>query len=220
MKKYILLLAAGKGNRFNTKTPKQFVVVKGKPLLLHTFEAFLRWEHSAKFILVLSKPMVEQWHQICSSYKFKTNHQIVIGGSTRFQSVKNGLEHIPKEALVAIHDGVRPLLSKRLIKEGFSLAEKNGSAIPVIKISDSVREIKEDASKPVSRQNLRLVQTPQFFKSTLIKQAYQNATSDNFTDDASVLQQAGSIPFIFEGDPKNIKVTRPEDIEVIKIFLK
>ena len=213
-------MAAGKGNRFNTKTPKQFVVVKGKPLLLHTFEAFLRWEQSARFILVLSKPIVEQWHQICSSYKFKTNHQIVIGGSTRFQSVKNGLEQIPENSLIAIHDGVRPLISKILIEKGFSLAEKNGSAIPVVKMSDSVREIKGVVSKPVIRQNLRLVQTPQFFKSALIKRAYQSATSDNFTDDASVYQQAGRIPFLFEGDPKNIKVTRPEDLEVVKMFLK
>ncbi len=143
-----------------------------------------------------------------------------MGGNTRFQSVKNGLEHIPKEALVAIHDGVRPLVSTKLIEEGFSLAEKNGSAIPVIKISDSVREIKGDTSNPVSRQNLRLVQTPQFFKSTLIKQAYQSVTSNNFTDDASVLQQAGRMPYLFEGDPKNIKVTLPEDLEMVNMFLE
>ena len=142
-------------------------------------------------------------------------HQIVAGGSTRFHSVKNGLKNIPERALVAIHDGVRPNLSKRLIDEGFALAQKTGSAIPVIKISESVRETDGINSRPLNRQTLRLVQTPQFFQAGLIKDAYSNAIQTNFTDDASVYEDAGNKVTLFDGEQSNVKVTFEEDLRMV-----
>ena len=220
MKKYIVITAAGKGTRFNAEAPKQFMLVNGKPILLHTFDAFLKASKDYHYVLVLSELMMPFWKDICHQYKFTVNHQIVAGGQSRFQSVKNGLQQIPDDALVAIHDAVRPSISKRLIDEGFALAIKTGSAIPVVKITDSVRETKETVSKPVSRNNLVLVQTPQFFQSSLLKKAYSSTHQTNFTDDASVIEQTGHTVTLFEGDRGNVKVTNPDDIDIIKMFLK
>jgi len=215
VKKYVLIVAAGKGTRFNAETPKQFALVNNKPLLLHTFDAFLKASKDYHYVLVLSESMIPFWSDICHQYKFIINHQIVAGGSTRLQSVKNGLENISEDVLVAIHDGVRPHVSKRLIEEGFALADKSGSAIPVVKITDSVREIKITNSKPVSRNNLVLVQTPQFFQSSLIKEAYRSTIQTNFTDDATVYEQSGHAVTLFEGDRRNVKVTFEEDLSIV-----
>jgi len=207
------------GTRFNSEAPKQFTLVNGKPILLHTFDAFLNANKDYHFVLVLSEAMMPLWKDICHQYHFSVNHQIVAGGHSRFQSVKNGLQQIPDNALVAIHDGVRPNISTRLIEEGFSLAIKTGSAIPVVKITDSVREVNETNSKPVSRNNLVLVQTPQFFQSSLIKKAYSSTCQTNFTDDASVIEQAGHTVTLFEGDRINIKVTFKEDLGIVETLL-
>lgn len=219
MEKYILLLAAGKSTRFNTDLPKQFMPINDRPLLLHTFDAFLKTNNHYHFVLVLSESIVEYWHELCIRYRFKTTHQVVVGGTTRFLSVKNGLGHIPDNALVAIHDGVRPIVSKQLIKEGFALAQKYGNAIPVVKITDSVRQANKAGSKPVNRNNLVLVQTPQFFNSSLIKTAYKNTAHTGFTDDATMFEETGNIPYLFQGERKNIKVTHPGDLDVVKAFL-
>lgn len=215
-----MITAAGTGTRFSTKTPKQFTLVNGKPILLHTFEAFLNANKDYHFVLVLSEQMMSFWKDICHQYQFSVSHQIVAGGQSRFQSVKNGLQQVPDDALVAIHDGARPNLSTRLIEEGFALAHKTGSAIPVVKITDSVREVNETGSKPVSRDHLVLVQTPQFFQSSLIKKAYSSTRQTNFTDDAAVYEQAGHAVTLFEGDRGNVKVTCPVDIDFVKVFLK
>ena len=213
--RYILIVAAGKGTRFNSDIPKQFVPTNGKPLLLHTFDAFLKTQEAFRYVLVLSELMIPFWKDRCIKYKFTVKHQIVAGGSTRFHSVKNGLKNIPERALVAIHDGVRPNLSKRLIDEGFALAQKTGSAIPVIKISESVRETDGINSRPLNRQTLRLVQTPQFFQAGLIKDAYSNAIQTNFTDDASVYEDAGNKVTLFDGEQSNVKVTFEEDLRMV-----
>ncbi len=182
---------------------------------MHTFDAFINTDEAYNYVLVLSESMIPFWEVLCIKYKFAVKHQIVAGGSTRFHSVKNGLGKIPDGALVAIHDGVRPNVSKRLINEGFNLAGKTGSAIPVIKVTDSVRETDGVNSKPLSRQSLRLVQTPQFFQSTLIKQAYSRISETNFTDDATVYEQTGYTVTLFEGEGANIKVTFKENLGMV-----
>ena len=213
--KYILIVAGGEGARFKSDIPKQFVPINGKPLLFHTFDLFLKTHEAFRYVLVLSELMIPFWKDLCIQYKFTVKHQIVVGGSTRFHSVKNGLTKIPDDALVAIHDGVRPNVSRRLINEGFELAGKTGSAIPVIKVSESVRETDGTNSKPVNRQTLRLVQTPQFFQSTLIKEAYARASETNFTDDATVYEQAGHKVTLFDGERSNVKVTFKEDLGMV-----
>ncbi len=199
---------------------KQFALVNKKPLLLHTFDAFLQWGKPVRFILVLAGSMVKQWAEICSDYHFTTKHLVVTGGQTRLQSVKNGLKHIPDNAMVAIHDGARPLVSSLLIEEGFSLAAKTGSAIPVVKISDSVRKTAGTNSRPVNRKNLLMVQTPQFFQSSLIKKAYDLIKKENFTDDASLFETAGHKLSLYQGDRQNIKITFQEDLNMMEALLK
>ena len=183
--------------------------------MLHTFDNFINADKAYNYVLVLPELMIPFWDDLCIKHKFTVKHQVLAGGRTRFHSVKNGLEKIPDDALVAIHDGVRPNVSKRLIIEGFKLAEKTGSAIPVIKVADSVREADGVNSKSLDRQSLRLVQTPQFFQSNLIKQAYSRIAETNFTDDATVYEQAGHTVTLFEGDRKNVKVTFEEDLGMV-----
>ena len=220
MKKYVLIVAGGDGSRFGGDVPKQFVLIRGKPLLLHTINAFLRVDQSFKLVLVLPDKMVEQWKSICKEYHFIHNHLIVPGGKTRQLSVLEGLKYIPDDSLVAIHDGVRPVVSARLIEEGFKLAKEKGSAIPVVEVTDSVREVEGRSSKVVNRENLRLVQTPQFFQSERIKTAYLKISDKTFSDDASVYENRYNEVCLFSGERENIKITYPVDLISVEALLK
>jgi len=220
MKKYILIVAGGDGNRFGGDVPKQFMLFNGKPLLLHTINAFLRVDQSFKLVLVLPGNMVEHWKSICKDYHFKHNHLIVSGGEDRQWSVMAGLKYIPDDSLVAIHDGVRPVVSARLIEEGFKLAKEKGSAIPVVEVADSVREVVENSSSVVNRENLRLVQTPQFFHSEKIKVAYFKAGDKIYSDDASVYENVCNEVYLFSGERENIKITYPVDLISVEALLK
>jgi len=220
MKRNVLIVAAGIGSRYESAEPKQFTLVNGRPVLMHTFDAFLKTNFVFRFVLILSKTMTGQWENLCKQHHFTTEHLIVEGGSSRIQSVKNGLEHIPEGTLVAIHDGVRPIVSKVIIEKGFKLAAITGSAVPVIRIDESVRIIEDKNNTALNRQMLRLVQTPQFFHSNLIKKAYTGSTRTDFTDDASVYENAGHKVTLFEGDRHNIKITWPEQIDQVKQLLK
>ncbi len=220
MKRYVLIVAAGSGMRFSIEETKQFALIHGKPVLMHAFDAFSKANPDFHFVLVLSRTMIEQWKDLCKQHQFTTEHLIVEGGDSRLQSVKSGLNHIPEKMLVAIHDGVRPLVSKGVIEKGFKLAAITGSAIPAIRIDESVREIKGKTSISLNRQSLRLIQTPQFFHSSLIKKAYSGLTRTDFTDDASVYEEAGHKVTLFEGDRQNIKITWPEQLKQIEHLLK
>lgn len=220
MERYVLIVAGGRGTRFDGKLPKQFALIKGKPVLLHTIEAFLRSDKSFNFILVLpDSKSIEQWKSVCKKHRFNNFHQIVLGGESRQQSVQSGLDKVPDNVLVAIHDGVRPFVTQRLIKEGFELASKTGSAVPVTEITETVRQIKSGSNKVVDRENLLLVQTPQFFQSNLIKQAYKNINRSDFTDDASIYENAGYKLTFFEGERQNIKITYPVDLLIAEALL-
>lgn len=220
MKRNVLIVASGNGSRFESAEPKQFALVNSRPVLMHTFDAFLKTNFDFRFVLVLSKTMTKQWENLCKQHHFTAEHLIVEGGSSRLQSVKNGLEYIPEGTLVAIHDGVRPVVPAGQIEKGFKLAAITGSAVPVIRIDESVRIIDGKNNKALNRQMLRLVQTPQFFHSSLIKKAYAGSTRTDFTDDASVYENAGHKTTLFEGDRHNIKITWPEQINQVKQFLK
>lgn len=194
------------------ETPKQFLPVNGKPVLMHTILKFHSCVPKIFIVVVLPFDQIEEWNRIISEHRFIIPHQIVSGGEERFHSVKNGLNKIDDDGLVAIHDGVRPLVSEKVIRESFSIAEKTGAAIPVIRPAESLRQIVDSGSKPVNRDAFRLVQTPQTFQATLIKKAYQQPYEPRFTDDASVLEADGNPVSLFEGNRENIKITWPEDI--------
>ena len=199
--------------------PKQFIVIAGKPVLMHTIEKFHRFSEITKIVLVLPGPYVEFWESLCNKYNFNIPHTVTKGGKTRFHSVKNGLKLIDSDCIVAVHDGVRPLVGNDTLERVFRTAEKKGNAIPVIPVNESVRKQKKNESKSVNRKKYFLVQTPQCFRSDLLKKAYEQAHNKSFTDDASVVEAAGEPVHLVDGNEENIKLTRPFDLKVAECLL-
>ena len=199
--------------------PKQFLLLKDKPILMHTMQTFHDVYNELEFILVLPGEHISHWETLCEKHHFDIAHQVCSGGDTRFYSVRNGLELIPEEGLVAIHDGVRPLVSEKVIVEGFELAAEKGNAIPCVGISESVRIADGTTSLPADRSVLRIIQTPEVFRVSLIKRAYQADYHTAYTDDASVLERMGEKIHLFPGNPENIKITGPTDLVVAEAFL-
>lgn len=192
--------------------PKQFMELCGKPILVHTIEAFKQAVNTLEIIVVLPEVHIELWKKICFKHNFNISHQICIGGEKRFHSVKNGLSMISEKCIVAIHDAVRPLVSKDVIIRCFEEAQDKGSAIPVVSIKDSIRIIDGDKSIALNREKYKAVQTPQCFKSEIIKKAYNCKYKDIFTDDASVAESQGYKMTLVEGNDENIKITTPIDL--------
>jgi 2-C-methyl-D-erythritol 4-phosphate cytidylyltransferase len=210
MKKYALIVAGGSGTRMGTELPKQFLPLKGKPVLMHTLEKFT----DCSIILVLPENQFKYWQELCVSHTFQISHSLCAGGTTRFESVKNGLACITEpDAIVAIHDGVRPLVHASTIAQSFIIAAEKGNAVAAVELKDSIREwTNEGTTRHVNRTHYLLVQTPQTFLVKQIKDAYARATHQNFTDDAGVLESVGSSIHIIKGSYDNIKITTPEDL--------
>lgn len=201
------------------KSPKQFLLLAGRPVLMHTLK---RWDESSahgSLVLVLPDEYISEWTQLCLDFKFTVQHTVVAGGTTRFHSVLNGLAFCPGQGLVAIHDGVRPFASVRLIEQCFGAAALHGASIPVGAITSSLRQLHEHGSAAVNRANYRTVQTPQCFDLELIKQAYDQAVRHDFTDDAAVAESAGHYIALVEGETTNIKLTEPFDMAVAEAIL-
>ncbi|PWL24774.1 2-C-methyl-D-erythritol 4-phosphate cytidylyltransferase [uncultured Roseivirga sp.] len=219
MQKYAIVVAGGSGTRMKSELPKQFIKLAEKPILMHTLEAF--HFDDIQIILVLPESQIPYWKELVDEHQFKIPHNIIAGGEQRFHSVKNGLSSIKADdGLVAIHDGVRPLIKRQIISESFEQAKRTGNAIVSIQLKDSIRSITPHANQQEDRTNFRLIQTPQTFKVQLIKRAFEQEYTPSFTDDASVLEQAGHSISLIEGDYKNIKITTPEDLLVAETLLK
>ena len=227
VKKFTIIVAGGSGTRMNSTLPKQFLLLNGKPILMRTIEQFLKIE-GCKIILVLPKSEQPYWlNKVAenhpSSEVFK-NERITVanGGATRFQSVKNGLSAINSdEGIVAVHDGVRPVISVELIENAFAEAAIHGAVVTSVALKDSIREIcSSGENRAVDRRNFRLIQTPQIFDIQLLKSAYEQEEKPSFTDDASVVEAMGENITLIEGDYKNIKITTPEDMIVAEAFLE
>jgi len=216
---YALIVAGGIGKRMGTDIPKQFIELAGKPVLMHAIEKFNSFDNSIRIIVVIPEEQFSTWDFLKGKYSFSVPHTVVIGGTSRFLSVKNGLELVGMTGLVAIHDGVRPLVSHETIKRCFEGAEKYGNAIPVISNINSLRLMTEQGSIPVNRQHIMLVQTPQVFKAELIKRAYLQEHCSEFTDDATVLEKTGETIHLVEGNRQNIKITNPEDFLIASALL-
>lgn len=218
---FAIIVAGGKGTRMQSSTPKQFMVVNGLPILMHTINAFYDYSKQIKIILVLPEDDLSTWEELIKEYDFKIKHTIALGGSSRFQSVKNGLDKIKQEeGLVAIHDGVRPLINSNTIGASFRIAAVHQSAVAAVRLKESIRKTDQDNTKAVDRSDYRLIQTPQTFDLALIKKAYKIEESPNLTDDASVAEKAGFKISLFEGSYDNIKITTPEDITIAEALLK
>jgi 2-C-methyl-D-erythritol 4-phosphate cytidylyltransferase len=220
MKEYALIVAGGKGTRLKSKLPKQFLELLGLPILMHTINAFYRYSEKIKIILVLPQDDFPTWEALCKEHNFNKPVVLQNGGDTRFQSVKNGLAKIEGDGIVAIHDGVRPLVSENIIGASFRLAAVHQSAVAAVRLKESIRMTDQNNTKAVDRSLFRLIQTPQTFNVRLIKEAYEMKEDLSLTDDASVAERSGHSISLFEGSYENIKITTPEDLVVAEALMK
>lgn len=218
-----IIVAGGTGSRMKSEIPKQFIEIGGIPLLMHTINSFSNYSKDLEIILVLPEDWIEYWNELIQKYGFKVPHKIIPGGKTRTDSVRNGLAHVREKDIVAIHDGVRPFISSKVIAGAYEMASSLGNAIVSVKLKDSIRITEIGVpSKSVDRSKYRLIQTPQVFLGKLIKQAYEQigSSGEEFTDDASVVEYFGQQIFLFNGDYSNIKITTPEDLLVAEAIVK
>ena len=217
MQKIALIVAGGTGSRMNSTIPKQFLLLKGTPILMHTLKQF---SHFDEIVLVLPKSQFNYWGELISKYCFNINHNLVAGGKTRFHSVKNGLAKIEKyNTVIAIHDGVRPLISTTLINNLVAETKTGIGVIPIIPVKNSIRKIERGNSVHIDRSNLYKVQTPQSYLSADIKNAYTQEFSELFTDDASVFEANGGKIKTILGDEKNLKITTQEDMKFAEVLI-
>src|SRR5690606_25658993 len=215
----VIIVAGGQGQRMGISLPKQFLLLDGVPIIVHTILAFMKVLEGAQIILVLPENHLEQWASLVQNDKRLEAIEVVPGGKERANSVKNGLEKITHNGIVMVHDGVRCLVSPTLINACLSSAFKMGSAVPVVKLSDSVRLVDDQYSEPVDRSVLRLVQTPQCFRVDELKAAFQRKDFETFTDEASLFEAGGHQVHLIDGERRNIKITTPEDLYIAQVFL-
>jgi 2-C-methyl-D-erythritol 4-phosphate cytidylyltransferase len=215
----IVIVAGGKGLRMGEPIPKQFLPIGNRPVLMHTIESFYKFQSDLHIILVLPESQKAYWAILCETFQFQIPHTIATGGETRFHSVLNGLSHIHNtKGLTGIHDGVRPFVAQSTIKNCYAMAEEFGAVIPVVHLTDSIRELTKTSSLSQHRSNYRMVQTPQVFKTEILIEAYKQDFNECFTDDASVVEAAGYEVHLAEGNPENIKITSPFDMVIAKAF--
>lgn len=219
MKKYAIIVAGGTGSRMNNSVPKQFLLLRGKPLLFYTLDVFLKAYEDCNIILVLPEDYMAAGKEIIDAYFDYSRVKIIIGGRTRFHSVQIGLEMINNESMVFVHDAVRCLLTTALIHRCYDAALESGSAIPVINCKDSVRILTEDGNEPVDRELIKMIQTPQVFHSKILLPAYKIDYKDKFTDEATVVEAFGLKVVLVDGEEDNIKITRPFDLLVAEKIL-
>ncbi|MDY5357406.1 MAG: 2-C-methyl-D-erythritol 4-phosphate cytidylyltransferase [Candidatus Cryptobacteroides sp.] len=229
--KYVIIMAAGRGSRMGEVLPKQFIEIDSEAILMKTIRSFEEACPEANFITVLPSDWIPYWRDYCLKHNLTTRQALVAGGITRFHSVRNALDRVPDGALVAVHDGVRPLASAKLINDAFRAAEKYGAAIPVVPCVDTLRVLEKKTAPdgtPVlvtvegakaDRSVLYGVQTPQVFHSEILKEAYRQPYDTDFTDDASVVQKDGKNLSYIAGERFNIKITTKDDLFLAKAIL-
>jgi 2-C-methyl-D-erythritol 4-phosphate cytidylyltransferase len=221
LKKYAIIVAGGSGQRMQSAVPKQFLLLQGKPVLYHTLSAFYQADTSTELIVVLPSDQFTYWQELIKDLP-AIPHRLVPGGDSRFQSSQNAIQTLSKEGMVAIHDGVRPLIEPNLISYSYQEAELNGNAVLAVASKDSVRYYMSDKKRfeHLNRESIRLIQTPQIFKLKDLKEAFKQEYSADFTDDARVVEALGIPINLVEGSYKNIKITTPEDLVLAEVLMK
>ncbi|MBR5019833.1 MAG: 2-C-methyl-D-erythritol 4-phosphate cytidylyltransferase [Bacteroidales bacterium] len=215
MKRYAVIVAGGQGVRMGADRPKQFLEIGGKPILRHTLERFLDFDPEIEVIVVLPEAQKAWWRDYCRQSGFLQRYAMVSGGITRFHSVQNALKYVGDSGVVAVHDGVRPLVRRELLERTFAAADRWQAVVPAVPAVESMRKmVGETESVPVNRDGMMLVQTPQLFEAGVLKKAYRQAFSTAFTDDASVVEASGVPVHIVPGDRINLKITTPEDLRL------
>ncbi|MHA8050069.1 2-C-methyl-D-erythritol 4-phosphate cytidylyltransferase [Aquirufa sp. ROCK-SH2] len=227
MKKYAIIVAGGTGQRMNSTIPKQFLTLQGKPILFYTLQKFIKAIPDIQLILVLPKDQIETWKTICSNHSNfdgQIPHTIVEGGTTRFHSSKNGIDSIFEndESIVGIHDGVRPFVSEKAIQNAYQKSEIDSNAVLAVSSKDSIRKWNSTSNsfEAVDRNEIKIIQTPQVFRLSSLKKAFNQEFSDLFTDDASVVEKTGEKINLIEGNYENIKITTPEDLLFAESLLR
>ncbi|MBK6409835.1 MAG: 2-C-methyl-D-erythritol 4-phosphate cytidylyltransferase [Flavobacteriales bacterium] len=215
MERSTIIVAGGSGKRM-----AQFMLVKGKPVLCHVISAFHLYDPAMQIIVVLPKEQIDSWRVLCIGHGFTIDHTVVAGGEERFHSVREGLKEVAHDGLVAVHDGVRPLVSLGLIERCFAAAELHDAAIPVVPVSSSMRELTDEGSRALDRSRLRIVQTPQCFQVELLRKAFKLPYDPAFTDEATLVERMGNLVRLVEGDERNIKVTTPDDLVIAAALLE
>ncbi len=218
--KTVIIVAGGSGKRMGAPLPKQFMLLKGRPLLCWTIEAFHRYDTSMPIIVVLPEQHIPIWKSLCIGHNFQVPHETTAGGEERFHSVRSGLASVKHDGLVAVHDGVRPLVSVDVIGRCFLAAEEHGAAIPVVPISSSVREVDGGTSNVLDRSKLRAVQTPQCFRVALLRKAFEIPYDPAFTDEATLVERSGVRVHLVPGEERNIKVTLAEDLLLAEAYMR
>lgn len=217
---YNIIVAAGSGSRFGAALPKQYCLMNDRPVLMHTIENMRRALPESQILLVLNRDFVDYWAELCEKYSF-ISPKVVEGGDTRWQSVKNAIDKIPTDAqVITVHDGARPIVDPMMVERLIGALDNAIGAIPVVSVTDSLRQINETGSIPVDRSLYKAVQTPQAFHAEKLVEAYSLPFDATFTDDASVLAALGYDVALVEGDTYNIKITNPLDIEIAQLYLR
>ncbi len=221
MKYFAVIVAGGSGIRMGSDLPKQFQLLNGKPVLQYSLDSFASLKDlKVEIFVVLPQSYLATWREICTQQKIMVPHQTCYGGETRFHSVRNALDCIDEEGWIAVHDGARPLLSPDLARKCFSEVQTCGAVVPVLPVRESLVMVEENTSCwPVPRKGLHVVQTPQVFHSSLLKQAYLQEYRPSFTDDASVVHAAGHVVSVIPGESRNIKLTYPDDLILASHYL-
>jgi len=220
MIRYAVIVAGGSGTRMGSEIPKQFIEVNGLPVLMHTLNTFHQFDAAMQLIVVLPASQRKYWEDLCEQHEFTLAHKITNGGTTRFESVKNGLSLVSSPALIGIHDGVRPFVSPNTLERCYHHAKALGNAIPVLDAYESIRQLKNESSQALDRMAIKLVQTPQVFHSDILLPAYEQHYNPLFTDDASVVEAYGKTIHLVAGNRENIKLTTPFDLVLAEAFIK
>ena len=216
----VIIVAGGKGLRMGGDIPKQFLPVGGKPILMRTIDRFLQYDEKMQVVLVLPESQQDYWRTLCDEYHFSQPYTLANGGETRFHSVKNGLVKVAPDALlIGVHDGVRPFVSLDTIRATYDEASRSEAVVPVIEVVETVRHLVDGKSITVPRSDYRLVQTPQVFSASLLRQAYEQPYTDFFTDDASVVERFGHPVTLVPGNRENIKITTPYDLKIAEVLI-
>ncbi len=220
MKQVAIIVAGGSGKRMNSDIPKQFLLLNEHPVLIRTIRAFHQYNPEMEIIVVLPQDQFKYWQTLCKKHKFNIPHEIVEGGKTRHHSVKNAMAGVEHGALVAVHDGVRPLVSNALIRTCFDTAAIMGNAVPVVELSESIRELEGEKNTRADRSRFRLVQTPQVFQTDQLIEAFGQPYKPTFTDEATLVESAGHRIHLVKGQPDNIKITTAIDLCIASAVLQ